>query len=214
MRVSKIILADDHEIIRLGLVKILKDEFPLAEITEVADGASLVKEITFNDYDLVISDLDMPNKTGLEALEDIKRIKPGLPVVILSIYPESVYAIRILKAGGSAYLTKNLAQEELIKAIRQISTGKKYITQAIIEKLVDTKFDKKPHELLSNREFEIFKLFAIGKTTGEIANAISLAPSTVSTVRSRILEKLQCSSNAELTRYAITQHIINDLEIW
>ena len=147
MRVSKIILADDHEIIRLGLVKILKDEFPLAEITEVADGASLVKEITFNDYDLVISDLDMPNKTGLEALEDIKRIKPGLPVVILSIYPESVYAIRILKAGGSAYLTKNLAQEELIKAIRQISTGKKYITQAIIEKLVDTKFDKKPHEI-------------------------------------------------------------------
>lgn len=213
MRISKIILADDHEIIRMGLIKILKDEFPLAEIKEVADGASLVKEVTFNNYDLVVSDLDMPNKSGLEALEDIKRIKPDLPVLILSIYPESVYAIRVLKAGASGYLTKNLAQEELIKAIRQVSTGKKYITQDIIEKLVDAKFDKKPHELLSNRELEIFKLIAIGKTTGEIANAISLAPSTVSTVRSRILEKLQCSSNAELTLYAISQHLINDLKI-
>ncbi len=214
MRISKIIIADDHELIRMGLTKILKDEFPLAEINQVADGASLVKEVTFKDYDLVISDLDMPDKSGLEALEDIKRIKPDIPVLILSVYPEDLYAIRVLKAGASGYLSKNLAQEELINAIRRISTGKKYITQEIIEKLVDVKFDKKPHELLSNREFEIFKLLAMGKTTGEIANAISSAPSTVSTVRSRILEKLQCSSNSELTRYAIAQHLINDLKVW
>ena len=213
MKITKIILADDHSFIRLGLIQILKDEFPLAEIKEVSDGATLVKEVTLNNYDLVISDLDMPGRSGLEALEQIKLIKPDLPVLILSIYPEDLYAIRVLKAGASGYLNNNSAPEELIIAIQRISFGKKYITQEIAEKLIESKYDKKPHDLLSNREFEIFKLLAIGKSPGQIAEMLSLALSTVSTHRSKIMEKLQFTTSSELTRYAIAQHIINDVEL-
>lgn len=213
MKISKIILADDHSFIRLGLIQILKDEYPAAVIKEVADGATLVKEVTLHDYDLVISDLDMPGRSGLEALEQIKLIKPNLPVLILSIYPEDLYAIRVLKAGASGYLNKNSAPEELIIAIQRISLGKKYITQEIAEKLIDSRYDKKPHELLSNREFEIFKLIAVGKSAGQIADMLSLALSTISTHRSKIMDKLHFTTSSELTRYAIAQHIINDVAL-
>ncbi len=212
MIISKMILADDHSFIRLGLIQILKDEYPAVEIKQVVDGESLVKEVTLHDWDLVISDLDMPGRSGLEALEQIKLIKPDLPVLILSIYPDDLYAVRALKAGASGYLNKNSAPEELIAAIHRICMGKKYITPEIAEKLVDNMFDKKPHELLSNREFEIFKLLAHGKTLTQIAEMLSLALSTVSTHRGRLMDKLQLSTNSELTRYAITHHIINDIE--
>lgn len=210
---KRIILADDHSFIRRGLIQILKDEYPSAEITEVADGESLVKEVTLHDWDLVISDLDMPGRSGLEALEQIKLIKPQLPVLILSIYPEELYAVRVLRAGGSGYLNKNSAPEELITAIQRISLGRKYITPEIAEKLltqVDT--EKQPHELLTNKEFEIFKLLAIGKTITQIADSLSLALTTVSTHRSRILSKLNLTTNSELTRYAISHHIISDID--
>jgi len=213
MKISNIILADDHSFIRLGLIQILKDEYPAAQIKEVSDGATLIKEVSLHDFDLAISDLDMPGRSGLEALEQIKLIKPHLPVLILSIYPEELYAIRVLKAGAAGYLNKNSAPEELIKAIQRITLGKRYITPEIAEKLIDVKYDKKPHELLSNREFEIFKLMALGKTITQIADMLSLALSTVSTHRSRVMEKLNFSTNAELTRYAIARHIINDIEL-
>ncbi len=213
MKIERIILADDHSFIRMGLIQILKDEYPSAEIREVSDGATLVKEVIQQDWDVVISDLDMPGRNGLEALEQIKLIKPELPILILSIYPEDLYAIRVLKAGASGYLNKNSAPEELITAIQRISLGKKYITPEIAEKLIDIKYDKKPHELLSNREFEIFKLMALGKTVTQIAEMLSLALSTVSTHRSRIMDKLHFSTNSELTRYAIARHIINDIEL-
>ena len=212
MNISRIILADDHSFIRMGLIQLLKDEYPAAEIKEVSDGETLVKEVTLHDWDLVISDLDMKGRSGLEALEQIKVIKPDLPVLILSIYPEDLYAIRVLKAGASGYLNKNSAPDELIIAIQRISLGKKYITPDIAEKLVDAGNDKKPHESLSNREFEIFKLMAGGKTITQIADMLSLALSTVSTHRSRIMEKLNLSTNSELTRYAIAQRIINDID--
>jgi two-component system invasion response regulator UvrY len=212
MNIRKIILADDHSIIRVGLVQILKDEYPSVEIKEVSNGETLIKEITLNDYDLVISDLDMPGRSGLEALEQIKLIRPDLPVLILSIYPEEIYAVRVLKAGGSGYLNKNSAPNELISAITRISLGKKYITQEVAEKLIEMKDEKNPHELLSNREFEIFKLLALGKTITQIAEMLSLAMSTVSTHRSRIMEKLHLHTNAELTRYAMSQRIIRDVE--
>lgn len=209
---KRIILADDHSFIRLGLIQILKDEFPSVEIKEVADGESLVKEVTFNDYDLVISDLDMPGRSGLEALEQIKLLKPALPVLILSIYTEDLYAVRVLKAGASGYMNKNAAPYELITAIQRIQAGRKYITPEIAEKLlVNVDNDKKPHELLSNRELEIFKLLALGKTISQIAESMSLALTTVSTHRSRILGKLRLSTNSELTRYAISHHFISDL---
>lgn len=210
---KRIILADDHSFIRRGLIQILRDEYPSAEIMEVADGESLVKEVSLHDWDLVISDLDMPGRSGLEALEQIKILKPNLPVLILSIYPEDLYAVRVLKAGGSGYLNKNSAPEELITAVQRISLGRKYITPEIAEKLliqVDT--DKAPHETLTNKEFEIFKLLAIGKTITQIADSLSLALTTVSTHRSRILQKLSLSTNSELTRYAISHHIISDID--
>ena len=212
MNIQKIILADDHSIIRVGLIQILKDEYPNIEIKEVSNGEMLIREITLNKYDLVISDLDMPGRSGLEALEQIKLIKPDLPVLILSIYPEEIYAVRVLKAGASGYLNKNSAPNELIDAVTRISLGKKYITQEVAEKLIDLKDEKNPHELLSNREFEIFKLLALGKTITQISEMLSLAMSTVSTHRSRVMEKLHFNPNAELTRYAISQRIIRDVE--
>lgn len=209
---KRILLADDHSFIRLGLIQILKDEYPGVEIQEVGDGESLIKEVMNQDWDLVISDLDMPGRSGLEALEQIKLMKPKLPVLILSIFTEDLYAIRVLRAGAAGYMNKNAAPYELITAIQRILLGRKYITPEIAEKLLDNPdVNKKPHELLSNREFEIFKLFAAGKTTTQIANALSLAMTTVSTHRSRILEKLNLSTNSDLTRYAITNNIISDL---
>ncbi|MBC7720782.1 MAG: response regulator transcription factor [Pedobacter sp.] len=209
---KRIILADDHSFIRLGLIQILKDEYPSVEIKEVADGESLVQEVIKNDWDLVISDLDMPGRNGLEALEQIKLIKPNLPVLILSIYAEDLYAVRVLRAGASGYLNKNAAPYELIKAIQRIQLGKKYITPEIAEKLlINLNTGKKPHELLSNREFEIFKLLAFGKTVTHIAESLALALTTISTHRSRIMEKLNLNTNSDLTRYAIAHHIISDI---
>jgi two-component system, NarL family, invasion response regulator UvrY len=209
---NNVIIADDHSFIRLGLIQILRDEFPGINITEVENGDSLVKSVILNDYDLVISDLEMPGRNGLEALEQLKLSKPELPVLILSIYPEELYAVRVLKAGAAGYLNKNSAPYELITAIRRIQLGKKYITPEIAEKLLDQfEADKKPHETLSNREFEIFKLLALGKSTSAIAKTLSLATTTVSTHRNRILEKMGFSSNAELTRYAIANQIIKDI---
>ena len=211
---KRIILADDHSFIRLGLIQILKDEYPFVEIVEVSDGETLVREVTLHDFDLVISDLDMPGRSGLEALEQIKLTKPSLPVLILSIYPEDIYAVRVLKAGASGYMNKNAAPYELITAIQRIILGRKYITPEIAEKLlIHVDSDKKPHELLTNREFEIFKLLANGKTITQIAELLSLALTTISTHRSRIMEKLDLSTNAELTRYAIAHQIISDIEL-
>ena len=213
MNIKRIILADDHSFIRLGLIEILKDEYPAAEIKQVGDGETLIKEVTLHDWDLVISDLDMPGRSGLEALEQIKLIKPDLPVLILSIYAEDLYAVRVLKAGASGYLNKNSAPDELITAVQRISLGKKYITAEIAEKLLMSGDDtKKPHELLTNREFEIFKLLALGRTVTQIAESLSLALTTISTYRSRIMDKLNLSTNSDLTRYAISNHIISNIE--
>jgi two-component system, NarL family, invasion response regulator UvrY len=210
---KRIILADDHSFIRLGLIQILKDEFPSAEIKEVADGESLIKEVLLHHWDLVVSDLDMPGRSGLEALEQIKLIKPNLPVLILSIYTEELYAVRVLRAGASGYMNKNAAPYELITAIERIRLGRKYITPEIAEKLLANMDEsKKPHELLTNREFEIFKLLALGKTVTQVADSLSLALTTISTHRSRIMEKLNLHTNSELTRYALAHHIITDIE--
>ncbi|MFM2338621.1 MAG: hypothetical protein RL115_1814 [Bacteroidota bacterium] len=206
---KKIIVADDHGFIRLGIIQILKDEYPTAEIKEVENGEALTKAVLGDDFDLVISDLDMPGRNGLESLEQIKVFKPNLPVLILSIYPDELYAIRVLKAGASGYLNKNAAPYELIKAIDRIRLGKKYITPEIAEKLLDNKSDGMQHEQLSNREFEIFKMLAEGKTVSQISEALALALTTVSTHRSRIMSKLALTTNAELTRYAIAHHIIS-----
>lgn len=213
MKVQKIIIADDHSFIRIGLIQILKEEYTSVEITEVGDGESLVKEVMQHQVDLVITDLDMPGRNGLEALEQIKLLKPDLPVLILSIYTDDLYAVRVLKAGAAGYLNKNAAPYELIKAIERIRLGKKYITPEIAEKLIDYSDSfKLPHELLTNREMEIFKLLAAGNSISQIASLLSLAMTTVSTHRGRILEKLHLKNNAALTRYALSHGLIKDLK--
>lgn len=209
--VKKIIIADDHSYIRLGLIQILKDEYPSAEVKEVPDVETLLKEVVKQDWDLVISDLDMPGRSGLDGLQQIKQLKPLLPVLILSIYSEELYAMRAFKAGASGYLNKNSAPYELIKAIERIRIGRKYITPDVAEKLMDAEDSTLPHQLLTNREFEIFTMLAGGKSTSQIANMLAVAATTVSTHRNAILQKMNLSSNADLTRYALTHHIISDI---
>jgi two-component system invasion response regulator UvrY len=208
----KILLADDHSFIRLGLVQILKDEFQDVSITEVSDGVALLKEVMKGSWDLVISDLDMPGRGGLEALEQIKQMRPLLPVLILSIFPEDLYAIRVLKAGAAGYLNKKAAPNELVAAVQKILTGRKYITPDIAEKLLLYQVvPQKPHEQLSNRELEVFKLLAEGKTISQIAEILSLATTTISSHRSKILEKLHVATNSDITRYAISNGILADV---
>ena len=212
MKLDRIIVADDHAFVRMGIVQILKDELPSAFVQEAKDGTELLQQVMDHDWDLVISDLDMPGKTGLEVLEQVKQFKPATPVIILSIYAEELYAVRAMKAGASAYLNKSTAPYELIKAIERIRLGRKYITEQLAEKLLNLEDNKTAHEKLTNREFEIFKMLASGRSISQIADSLSLALTTVSTHRSHILEKLGLSSNAELVRYAISHGLLSELK--
>jgi two-component system, NarL family, invasion response regulator UvrY len=207
----RILIADDHAIVRKGLKQILLEEYPYAQIGEADNAEELVKKALFEQWDVVISDLNMPGRSGLDALKQIKQTAPKLPVLIMSMYPEDQYAVRVLKAGAAGYLGKDSVHDELIKAIQTVIRGKKFITPAIAEKLVDAfrdEGDEPPHHLLSDREFDVFKLLAAGKTNAEIANQLSLSTTTVSTYRSRILEKMHLRSNAELIMYAMEKKLI------
>ena len=207
----RILIADDHAVVRKGLKQIITDEFPSAEITEVGDVESLIVQVIKADWDVIICDINMPGRSGVEALEQIKQIKPGIPVLMLSMHSEDQYAIRVLKAGASGYLNKSSVHEELIKAIHMVRLGRKYITASVAQRLAETLTQhngKKPHEILSNREFEILKMIASGRSVSEIADQLSLSPTTVSTYRARILEKMSLRSNADITRYAIENRLI------
>lgn len=207
----KVIIADDHAVVRKGLKQILLDMPGINNVEEVNDGNELIERIKKEDFNFVILDISMPGKNGLDVLKDIKTIKPQLPVLILSIHPEGQYAIRALKAGAAGYLTKDSAPEELITAIQKILTGRKYITQSLAEKLAynfNADSDKLPHEYLSDREFEVFKLIASGKTITDIAGKLCLSVKTVSTYRARIYEKTNLKSRSEITLYAIKNGLI------
>lgn len=209
---KRILIADDHSYVRRGVIQILKDEFPFAEIIEAASGDEMLKAAYGGEFDLIISDLEMPGKNGLEALEKLKEMKSQIPVLILSIHDEDLYAVRTFKAGASGYLNKNSAPEELIKAIRQIQRGKRYMSEDIADKLEHQGQKKQNADLLSNREMTILKLLAEGKSTSQVSDQLELALTTVSTYRSRILEKLQLSTNADITRYALKYKIITDIK--
>jgi two-component system invasion response regulator UvrY len=207
----RILIADDHTIVRTGLKQILLEAFPGALIGEAGDAETLLKKVFTAEWDVVISDLSMPGKSGLEALSEIKQQQPKLPVLILSIHSEEQYALRVLKAGASGYLNKDLAADELVKAVNRVLLGRKYITAAVAEKLadkLDMDCDKPAHENLSDREFAVFKLIASGKSVSDIAHILSLGVTTVSTYRARILEKMNMKTNAALTRYAIEYHLV------
>jgi len=207
----RVLIADDHTVVRRGLRQILLEGFPLAEVEEVADAEELVKKIIQSNWDLVISDLSMPGRSGLEALQQIKQIQPKLPVLILSIHPEEQYAIRVLRAGASGYLSKDMAPDELVIAVQKVLMGKKYITDTIAEKLasvLDQDASKAPHEILSDREFSVLKLLASGKSVSEIADSMFLSVTTVSTYRTRIMSKMNMKNNADLTLYAIENKLL------
>jgi len=204
----KIIIADDHAVVRKGLKQILMEMSGVKVVEEVDNGPALVEKITNDSFDFVVLDISMPGQSGLQALKEIKDRKPKLPVLILSIYPEEQYALRALKGGASGYITKDSAPEELVKAIQKILSGHKYITQSITDKLVDNFGDKLPHELLSDREYEVFAMIAVGKTITDIGAELSLSVKTVSTYRSRIYDKMGMKSRTELTIYAIQNKLI------
>ena len=207
----KILIADDHTVVRKGLRQILLEEFLSAEIDEAADAEELMKKVMKKEWDIVVSDISMPGRSGLEVLQQIKQHYPRLPVLILSIHPEDQYAVRVLKAGASGYLNKDSAPDELVKAVRQVLLGKKYITSSTAERLaslLDQDPGKLPHENLSDREFEVLRLLAAGSPVSEIAEKLSLSVTTVSTYRARILAKMNLKSNADLTLYAIRNHLL------
>ncbi len=207
----RILIADDHTVVRKGLRQILLDEFPGAYIEEVADGGELIKHALTGKWDVVVSDLSMPGRSGLDALQQIKLSLPDLPVLILSIHPEEQYALRALKSGAAGYLSKDTAPEELVKAVQKVLLGKKYISQAIAEKLANTFSSDAttlPHEYLSDREFDVMKFLANGKSVSEIAEILSLSVTTVSTYRARIMTKMNLKSNSDLTKYSIENSLI------
>jgi two-component system invasion response regulator UvrY len=202
----KIIIADDHAVVRKGLIQILLESFPNANIVEVMDAESLLKKIFNETWDLVISDISMPGISGLDILQQIKQYYPKLPVLILSMYSEDLYAIRVLKAGASGFLNKDFVPEQLVSAVNRLLSGKKYITPNIAEKLAGTlalENNKPPHECLSNREFEVFKYIASGQTVSDIASRLSLSVTSISTYRARIIAKMNLKTNADIMLYSI-----------
>lgn len=211
MNILKIYIADDHLLIREGLKKLLQYEQDMKVVGESDDPDETISYILENDVDILILDLNLPGKSGLDILKHLKSLKPDLHVLILSMYPEDQYAERTLKAGASGYLTKESATEEMIKAIRKVAKGGKYISQKLAEKLVfrkESEYDL-PHETLSDREFQVLKLMAKGKSQVDISNELNLSTSTVNTYRGRILQKLGLKTNAELIHYALQNKLID-----
>ena len=207
----RILIADDHTVVRKGLRQILIDQFGDAFIDEVADAEALVNKVLTEKWDVIISDINMPGRSGLDALKQIRNIFPDLPVLILSMNPEEHYALRALKAGASGYLSKESASDELIIAVQKVLAGKKYFSPHVIEHLannINADLSKAAHEYLSNREMEVMKHLASGRSVSEIAEKLSLSVTTISTYRSRVLAKTGLKSNSDLTKYAIENNLI------
>ena len=211
MKKIKILIADDHPIVRAGFKQVISDMPDMLVADEAGNGQEVLQLIGKKDYDLVLLDISMPGRSGLEILKDLKSEKPKLPVLILSIYPEEQYAIRALRAGASGYMTKASAPNELILAIRKISEGGKYISASLAEKLayyLDGDATKPPHETLSDREYQVMLMIASGKTVTEIANELCLSVKTISTYRTHIREKMKMKNNAEITLYAVQNKLV------
>lgn len=208
----KVIIVDDHSIVRAGLVKILKDE-PDIEVIAEADGyESLFSFLKMNEPDIVLLDISMNGKNGLEILKEIKLKYPRVKPLMLSMYPGELYAVRTIRLGAVGYITKESATDQLVQAIRQVHITGKYITPSLAEWLVDSLEvigSKPPHEKLSNRELQVMSLIAGGKKIKEIAEELSLSPATVATYRARILEKMNLKSNVELVTYALRNHLVD-----
>ena len=208
----KILIADDHPIVREGLRQIIEVATDMVVTDEARNGEEVLEKIKENDFDVVILDISMPGRSGLDILKEVRKERPELSVLILSIHPEEQYGVRLLKAGASGYLTKESAPEELVNAIRIISQGRKYITSSLAERLalkLGDDFEGPLHENLSDREYEVMYMIAKGMTIKEIAEKLFLSVKTISTYRYRILGKMRMKSNAELIRYALKLGLVD-----
>jgi DNA-binding NarL/FixJ family response regulator len=207
-----ILIADDHAVVRRGLREILADALPGAEFTEVVNGDEVLSHLGKSQTSMLVLDINMPGRGGMDVLRDVKHTYPRLPVIILSCQPEDQYAVRCLRAGASAYINKESASEELALAATKILGGGRYVSPSLAEKLVaslDDSVDKPLHELLSDREHEVMKMIASGTPLTEIGERLHVSVKTISTYRARIMEKMQMKSNSELTRYAMTHKLID-----
>lgn len=207
----KVILADDHTIVRHGLVQILNSDPGIEVIGEAASGDEVLRMLRSVKADVVVLDITMPGRNGLETLKEIREMEPNLPVLILSMHPSDQYAVRVLRAGASGYLTKESAPGELVQAIKQSFRGQKYLSPEVAELLagyIQSGYDDEPHKRLSDREFEVFVSIGSGKSVSEIAEELYLSVKTISTYRSRILEKTGLANNAEITRYCLENRLI------
>lgn len=207
----KILIADDHAVVRKGLKQILADAADIASIDEAGSGQEALKKVRENNYNIVLLDISMPGMGGVDVLKQLKIEKPNLPVLILTMHSEDQYAVRILKAGASGYLTKESAPDELISAIQKVSQGGRYISPYLAEKLacdLNSTAMQPLHERLSDREYQIMTMLASGRSTKEIAAELSLGMPTVSTYRFRILQKMNLKNNAELVNYVITNNLL------
>lgn len=208
----RILIADDHPVVRQGLRQIITETSDMVVVDEASNGWEVLSKVRASSYDVVLLDISMPGRSGVDILKELKDERPGLPVLILSIHPEEQYASRALRAGASGYLTKESAPDELVAAIRKISTGGKYVSSSLAEILASelgTSDEELPHKTLSDREYQVMRMIALGKTVTEIAEELLLSVKTVGTYRSRILEKMKMKNNAEITYYAVKNRLVD-----
>jgi two-component system invasion response regulator UvrY len=208
----RILLTDDHAVVRQGLRLILADHFKKAVFGEARNAHEALNRVWKEKWDVVLLDVTMPGRSGLEVLREIKRSRPKLPVLVFSMHPEDQFAVRILKAGAAGYLTKESPAEELVGAIQKVVAGGRYVSPALAERMasyLDVDMKQAPHERLTDREFLILRAIASGKPVGQIAREFSLSVSTVSTYRTRILEKMHLKNNAELMHYAMRKGLVD-----
>ncbi|HKO45606.1 MAG TPA: response regulator transcription factor [Pyrinomonadaceae bacterium] len=206
----RVLIADDHAIVRRGLIQILTDAWKTVTVGEARDVPEVLRLASEQDWDIVVLDISMPGRNGLEALKELRQVRPRTPVLILTTHPAEQYAIRVLRAGAAGYMTKESAPEHLVEAVRRVTAGGKYISPALAELLAASVADdseKPPHESLSDREYQVLCMIASGKTVGQIALELSLSDKTISTYRARILEKMGMKTNADLTHYAISNRL-------
>lgn len=209
---TRVLIADDHELVRRGLKDLLNDAFDRVEFGEARTAQEVLEQAERQDWDIVLLDLNMPGRGGLEILADLKRLHPQQPVLVLSAFPEQDYAIRALKLGASGYLTKQSASDELLTALRKSLAGGRYVTASLAERLAAQLSGDTPselHDALSPRELQVLRFIATGKTVKEIAAELSLSEKTIGTYRTRISDKLRLSTNVEITRYALQHKLVD-----
>ncbi len=208
----KVLIADDHPLFREGIKRMLSETSDIVVADEASNGQEVFKIVEKNDFDVIMLDISMPGRSGLDIIKQLKCDRPDLPILILSMHSEEEYAERALKAGAAGYLVKKTTPDEVVAAIRKVSMGKKYVSSSLAEILacqVGKNFKKLPHETLSDREYEVICMIASGKTLKEIANELSLSRKTISTHRSHILEKMSMKNNSQLIHYALQNNIID-----